>query len=101
MSFLRALVSSFLLASLLALPALAHKQGHDDDSDSGKTVEHVLLISIDGMHALDSKHGQSPVDSPRYTGIAPTILKALGLDPNDLQAVQKEHTQVLPGVPLN
>ena len=50
---------------------------------------------------ITAKHGQSPVDSPRYTGIAPTILKALGLDPNDLQAVQKEHTQVLPGVPLN
>jgi Type I phosphodiesterase / nucleotide pyrophosphatase len=33
--------------------------------------------------------------------IAPTILKALGLDPNELQAVQKEHTQVLPAVQLN
>jgi len=33
--------------------------------------------------------------------IAPTILQALGLDPNQLQAVQKEHTQVLPSGPLN
>jgi hypothetical protein len=33
--------------------------------------------------------------------IAPTILKALGLDPNQLQAVQKEHTPVLPSVPLD
>jgi arylsulfatase A-like enzyme len=32
--------------------------------------------------------------------LAPTILQALGLDPNQLQAVQKEHTPVLPGVPL-
>ena len=33
--------------------------------------------------------------------IAPTILQALGLDPNQLQAVQKEHTPVLPSVPLD
>ena len=32
------------------------------------------------------------------TQVAPTILKALGLDPNALQAVQMEGTQVLPGI---
>jgi hypothetical protein len=32
------------------------------------------------------------------TQVAPTILKILGLDPNGLDAVQKEGTQVLPGV---
>jgi hypothetical protein len=32
------------------------------------------------------------------TQIAPTILKLLGLDPHALQAVQIEHTRVLPGV---
>jgi len=32
------------------------------------------------------------------TQIAPTILALLGLDPNDLKAVQIEHTQVLPGL---
>ncbi len=36
----------------------------------------------------------NPVET---TQIAPTILKLLGLDPNALQAVQIEHTQVLPG----
>ena len=30
------------------------------------------------------------------TQVAPTILQLLGLDPNALQAVQIEHTQVLP-----
>jgi hypothetical protein len=51
------------------------------------------------------------VSNPSFTGatvttpvqtkqVAPTILQALGLDPNSLQAVQKEHTQVLPGLPL-
>jgi hypothetical protein len=37
----------------------------------------------------------SPVETMQ---VAPTILKALGLDPSSLQAVRKEHTQVLPGV---
>jgi hypothetical protein len=32
--------------------------------------------------------------------VAPTILEALGLHPRDLQAVQKEGTQVLPGLPF-
>ena len=32
--------------------------------------------------------------------IAPTILEALGLDPSSLQAVQREGTQVLPGLSL-
>ena len=31
------------------------------------------------------------------TQIAPTILKALGLDPNELEAVRMEHTKSLPG----
>jgi hypothetical protein len=39
----------------------------------------------------------SPVETAQ---IAPTILAALGLDPDALQAVQLEHTQVLPDVPL-
>jgi hypothetical protein len=34
------------------------------------------------------------------TQVAPTILQALGLDPNSLQAVQIEGTAVLPGLPL-
>ena len=43
--------------------------------------------------------GPKTVTSPVETlQIAPTILEALGLDPNQLQAVQKEHTQVLPAV---
>jgi len=32
------------------------------------------------------------------TEVAPTILQALGLDPNSLDAVQKEGTLVLPGL---
>ena len=41
----------------------------------------------------------STVDSPVLTTqIAPTILKLLGLDPDELQAVRAEHTQILPGL---
>jgi hypothetical protein len=44
---------------------------------------------------LDEKTVTSPVETMQ---VAPTILKALGLDPNDLEAVRKEGTQVLPGL---
>jgi Type I phosphodiesterase / nucleotide pyrophosphatase len=44
-----------------------------------------------------SIHGHQVIESPVHTiQIAPTILSLLGLDPNALQAVQEEHTQVLP-----
>ena len=49
MHFFRTLVSSLLAASLLALPVSANHQDHD----GGKSVRHVLLISVDGLHALD------------------------------------------------
>jgi predicted AlkP superfamily pyrophosphatase or phosphodiesterase len=39
----------------------------------------------------------SPVETLQ---IAPTILLALGLDPTQLNSVQLEHTQVLPGLPF-
>jgi Type I phosphodiesterase / nucleotide pyrophosphatase len=55
----------------------------------------MLLVSNPGFQA-------TTVTTPVQTmQIAPTILEALGLDPNQLQAVQKEHTPVLPSVPLN
>jgi hypothetical protein len=34
------------------------------------------------------------------TQIAPTVLKALGLNPAELKAVQIEHTEELPGLGL-
>ncbi len=40
----------------------------------------------------------SPVETAQ---IAPTILMALGLDPNKLTAVQEEGTQILPGLGLD
>jgi hypothetical protein len=60
---------------------------HDD-------VNVMLLLS---NPSFDPKTVTTPVQTLQ---IAPTILQALGLDPNQLQAVQKEHTPVLPSVPL-
>ncbi len=40
--------------------------------------------------------GQSS-HSVETTQVAPTILKLLGLNPGDLEAVQMEHTSVLAG----
>lgn len=59
---------------------------------------------------ITAKHGESPIDSGRYTRITTTgpvttspgtILQALGLPPGSLTAVQVEGTQVLPtsGIP--
>jgi hypothetical protein len=40
------------------------------------------------------------VDQVETRQIAPTIVKALGLDPNSLSAVKSEHTETLPGLPF-
>lgn len=47
--------------------------------------------------SFDPKTISAPVQTAQ---IAPTILAALGLDPNALQSVQEEGTPVLPGIPL-
>jgi hypothetical protein len=52
----------------------------------------MMLVSNPSMNA-DTIAG--PVQTAQ---VAPTILKALGLDPNSLQAVRKELTPVLPGL---
>lgn len=57
---------------------------HDDTSV-------MLLLS---NHSLSPQTFTSPVQTAQ---VAPTLLKALGLDPESLQAVRSEGTQVLPG----
>jgi len=58
---------------------------HDD-------VNVIMLVS---NPSFKSQTITSPAETAQ---VAPTILQALRLDPNQLQAVQKEHTQSLPGV---
>lgn len=52
-----------------------------------------LLVSVPGMDKAKKSN-----ETVQTTQIAPTILKELGLNPDALQAVQKEHTQLLPGI---
>jgi predicted AlkP superfamily pyrophosphatase or phosphodiesterase len=71
---------------------------------SKKLAEHGGFSHDDtNVMMLLSNPGFSPrtVTSPvETTQVAPTILKALGLDPNALRSVQLEHTQVLPDLPF-
>jgi hypothetical protein len=52
-----------------------------------------ILVSLPGQH-----HGTTISGRVHMIQIAPTILALLGLNPDALQAVQIEHTQVLPGL---
>ena len=54
----------------------------------------IMLLSNPGFQP---KTVTSPVETAQ---VAPTVLRALGLDPADLQAVEREGTQTLPGVDL-
>jgi hypothetical protein len=59
---------------------------------SGQDTHVGLLVVGPGFGA--GQHIDSPVETRQ---IAPTIIKALGLDPNALQAVREEGTPALPG----
>jgi hypothetical protein len=52
-----------------------------------------ILVVLPGLH--QGATIGAPVET---TQIAPTILALLGLNPGELQAVQIEHTRVLPGL---
>jgi len=69
-------------------------------------------ISEHGGFAEDDTHVLLVVANPAFKAtvvdalvenkqVAPTILKALGLEPEKLQAVRLEHTRVLPGLDLD
>ena len=70
----------------------------------GKIAEHGgadpqdrnVPIVVSGVPVLRQMHRSTITSQVETTQIAPTILQLLGLDPNALQAVQIEHTQVLP-----
>ncbi len=52
-----------------------------------------ILVDMPGL-----RHGEEVDTQVETTQIAPTILSLLGLSPQALQAVQIEHTKVLPGL---
>ena len=51
-----------------------------------------LLVSNPGLRRADVKA------AAQTTQIAPSILRALGIDPRSLQSVRQEHTTTLPGL---
>jgi hypothetical protein len=68
-------------------------------------------VAEHGGFSEDDRHVMLLVSNPKIKAsafndqvetrqIAPTIVKALGLDPNQLTAVQREHTETLPGLPF-
>jgi hypothetical protein len=63
----------------------------------GFAKDDINVMMLLSNPSFSAKTVTSPVETAQ---IAPTILKALGLDPNSLQSVQLEHTQILPDVPL-
>ena len=64
----------------------------------GFAKDDVNVIMLLSNPSFSAKTVTSPVETAQ---VAPTILKALGLDPNSLESVQLEHTQLLPDVPLS
>jgi hypothetical protein len=63
-----------------------HGGGTTDDTNVA------LVVSNPKLHA------RTVGSHVTTTQVAPTILNAMGLDPEELQAVAKEHTAVLPGL---
>jgi Type I phosphodiesterase / nucleotide pyrophosphatase len=85
MRFYKAFLSSVLAASLLFSPALVHA-GQNENSETAQAVKHVLLISVDGLHALDlsnyvSSHGDSTLAVLTRNGI--TYTNASTSSPSD------------------
>jgi hypothetical protein len=52
MQIIKTVMSFVLAASMLMSPVQASAAGNGSNS-STQTVKHVLLISVDGLHALD------------------------------------------------
>ena len=85
-------VPEIALGSPRRVPALA-------SPSTGRTGGAVTKLVLAGTTTAPGtvQPGQSG-DRVETTLVAPTILKLLGLSPSSLQAVQREGTQVLPGL---
>ena len=120
---LRAHAADLGIVKVLYGPTLA--LNYDDPAKDSRTPDIIVItqtgvilgsvkatkISEHGGFDEDNTHVALLVESPgmkgasvqalvRTTQIAPTVLNALGLNPEDLQAVQIEKTQTLPGLPF-
>jgi len=106
------------LETMFNAPGLPAPFGHGDPRTPDIIVQPNVGVVYTGSSKKQSEHGgfahddtnvMTLVSNPNITSntittfvettqVAPTILKLLGLDPNNLDAVQKEGTQVLPGI---
>ncbi len=72
----------------------SHKKQEEHGGFAQDDTNVMILVSNPSFAARTVTHFVST------TQVAPTILQALGLSPSSLDAVQKEGTQVLPGLPF-
>jgi hypothetical protein len=77
----------FAIAAIISLVGLTHTVRADDDDHRDLDFKHVLLISVDGMHASNlstyvGKHPQSHL--ARLSAHGFTYPKALTSGPSDL-----------------
>lgn len=70
------------------------KKNEEHGGFSNDDTNVALIVSQPGLHEKVIK------GAVLTTQIAPTVLRELGLDPNELTAVHIEHTEVLPGLGL-
>src|ERR1035441_7434721 len=82
MSLQKSVLAALLAASLLPLSLLAHA----DDDGGRRHVKHVLLISVDGLHALDlsnyiAAHSGSTLAALSHHGV--TYSNAATSQPSD------------------
>ncbi|HVO00566.1 MAG TPA: alkaline phosphatase family protein [Candidatus Cybelea sp.] len=78
-------------------PGVVYTSGKKIAEHGGSSLDDrnvALLVSNPRIHA------QSTPALVQTTQVAPTILRALGLNPNELEAVKLEGTQELPGLPF-
>jgi len=69
--------------------------GKKEAEHGGFAKDDTNVIMLVSNPSFKARTVTTPVETAQ---VAPTILKALGLDPNALQAVKAEHTQTLPGL---
>jgi hypothetical protein len=72
----------------------SHKKQEEHGGFAEDDTNVMILVSNPRFAASTVSHFVST------TQVAPTILQALGLEPSSLDAVRKEGTQVLPGLPF-
>lgn len=86
MSVLRSLSASLASAAMLIAPLTTNAQQRGNSTITGSNIKHVLLISVDGMHALDltnyvASHPSSTLAYLQSTGV--TYDNASTSDPSD------------------